>query len=135
MSISSRQLLAVAALVVPVVAALLFFQVDDASRPSAGPANSVDSAAVVAAQIERGKYLALAGNCASCHTLGSDDFMAGGLAFETPFGRIYSTNITPDADTGIGNWTGEQFLNSMRRACAPMVSICIPSSPIRLSQK
>ena len=41
--------------------------------------------------------------------------MAGGLAFETPFGKIYSTNITPDADTGIGNWTGEQFFNSMRR--------------------
>ena len=45
--------------------------------------------------------------------------MAGGLAFETPFGKIYSTNITPDADTGIGNWTGEQFLNSMRRGVRP----------------
>ena len=45
--------------------------------------------------------------------------MAGGLAFETPFGKIYSTNITPDADTGIGNWTGEQFLNSMRRGARP----------------
>lgn len=45
--------------------------------------------------------------------------MAGGLPFETPFGKIYSTNITPDADTGIGNWTGEQFLNSMRRGVRP----------------
>ncbi len=45
--------------------------------------------------------------------------MAGGLAFETPFGRIYSTNITPDADTGIGNWTGGQFLNSLRQGVRP----------------
>jgi mono/diheme cytochrome c family protein len=45
--------------------------------------------------------------------------MAGGLAFETPFGKIYSTNITPDADTGIGNWTGAQFLDSMRRGVRP----------------
>ncbi len=81
--------------------------------------NSTDTAAVVGPLIERGKYLALAGNCASCHTAGSDGFMAGGLAFETPFGRIYSTNITPDADTGIGNWTGRQFLNSMRQGVRP----------------
>ena len=45
--------------------------------------------------------------------------MAGGVAFETPFGRIYSTNITPDADTGIGNWMGVQFLNSMRHGIRP----------------
>lgn len=45
--------------------------------------------------------------------------MAGGVAFETPFGRIYSTNITPDPDTGIGNWTGVEFLNSMRQGVRP----------------
>ncbi|MCH8301558.1 MAG: cytochrome c [Proteobacteria bacterium] len=97
----------------------MFFQADDAGRTVASPAKSTDSAAVAGPQIERGKYLALAGNCASCHTARSDGFMAGGLAFETPFGKIYSTNITPDADTGIGNWTGEQFLNSMRRGVRP----------------
>jgi len=73
----------------------------------------------VTAQIERGKYLALAGNCASCHTTESGGFMAGGLPFETPFGKIYSTNITPDSGTGIGNWTGRQFLDSMRRGVRP----------------
>ena len=73
----------------------------------------------VTAQIERGKYLALAGNCASCHTTESGGFMAGGLQFETPFGKIYSTNITPDSGTGIGNWTGRQFLDSMRRGVRP----------------
>ena len=70
-------------------------------------------------QIERGKYLALAGNCASCHTTENGEFMAGGLPFETPFGKIYSTNITPDSGTGIGNWTGGQFLDSMRRGVRP----------------
>ena len=73
----------------------------------------------VSTQIERGKYLALAGNCASCHTTENGEFMAGGLPFETPFGKIYSTNITPDSGTGIGNWTGEQFLDSMRRGVRP----------------
>jgi len=73
----------------------------------------------VSTQIERGKYLALAGNCASCHTTENGEFMAGGLPFETPFGKIYSTNITPDSGTGIGNWTGGQFLDSMRRGVRP----------------
>ncbi len=80
--------------------------------------------------IERGRYLAIAGNCASCHTTGDGGIMAGGVAFETPFGKIYSTNITPDRDTGIGEWSGEQFLTSMRRgvradgeAFVPRVSV------------
>ncbi len=69
--------------------------------------------------IERGKYLLTAGNCASCHTVDGGEFMAGGLKFDTPFGGIYSTNITPDPDTGIGSWTAEQFLTSMREGVRP----------------
>ncbi|EAQ97793.1 cytochrome c [Congregibacter litoralis] len=64
--------------------------------------------------VERGAYLALAGNCASCHTAAGGEYMAGGLAFETPFGTIYSTNITPDEATGIGAWSDWDLLNSMR---------------------
>jgi len=67
-----------------------------------------------AAQIERGRYLAIAGNCASCHTTAEGGFLAGGLPFETPFGRIYSTNITPDRGTGIGAWSADEFFASMR---------------------
>lgn len=70
-------------------------------------------------QVARGEYLALAGNCASCHTVGNQGFMAGGLAFATPFGKIFSTNITPDAETGIGNWTAQQFVQSMRHGIRP----------------
>lgn len=66
------------------------------------------------AKIERGRYLALAGNCASCHTTSDGGFMAGGVAFETPFGKIFSSNISPDSETGIGQWSGEQFLDAMR---------------------
>ncbi len=95
-----------------VVAALMLFQAHDAAVSS-------NFVAVGDSQIERGKYLALAGNCTSCHTAGTEGFMAGGVAFETPFGRIYSTNITPDPDTGIGNWTSVEFLNSMRHGVRP----------------
>ncbi len=71
------------------------------------------------AAIERGKYLALAGNCAACHTAPDGAAFAGGLAFETAFGTIYSTNITPDPETGIGKWTGEQFLQALRQGVRP----------------
>ena len=69
--------------------------------------------------LQRGEYLALAGNCHSCHTVEKDTFMAGGVPFETPFGRVYSTNITPDMATGIGAWTFEDFSNSMRQGIRP----------------
>lgn len=69
--------------------------------------------------IERGQYLARAGNCAACHTAGNGESYAGGVAFETPFGTIYSTNITPDPETGIGNWTGEEFRQALREGVRP----------------
>ncbi|MFC3229044.1 c-type cytochrome [Marinibaculum pumilum] len=60
--------------------------------------------------IAEGKYLAAAGDCVSCHTVedGGQRF-AGGRPFDTPFGRLYSTNITPDATTGIGGMTSAEF--------------------------
>lgn len=75
----------------------------------------IDTTSVSGEQIARGEYLSLAGNCASCHTVSDEGYMAGGLAFETPFGKVFSTNITPDPETGIGNWTVEQFARSMRQ--------------------
>ena len=119
MSIPSRFLLVAAALLLLIVAAITFFQLIDKFGADEIPSLIADLADVDDRQIERGRYLALAGNCASCHTAGSDGFMAGGVAFETPFGRIYSTNITPDAITGIGNWTVQQFFASMRHGVRP----------------
>jgi hypothetical protein len=63
--------------------------------------------------IERGRYLVNAGDCASCHTGPGGKPYAGGLAVPTPFGTIYSTNITPDEATGIGNWSEQDFYKAM----------------------
>jgi mono/diheme cytochrome c family protein len=63
--------------------------------------------------IERGRYLVNAGDCASCHTDQGGKPYAGGLAVPTPFGVIYSTNITPDPTTGIGNWSEHDFYKAM----------------------
>src|SRR4051812_33203839 len=71
------------------------------------------SAEPLHSSIERGRYLAAAGNCAACHTAEGGQPYAGGRAIPTPFGTIYSTNITPDKQTGIGNWTPEQFYRAM----------------------
>lgn len=79
--------------------------------------------------VTRGKYLAAAGNCVSCHTSREGAFMAGGVSFATPFGTIYSTNITPDRDTGIGDWTAAEFLNSMRHGVRPDGEHLYPAFP------
>ncbi|MDC1437007.1 cytochrome c, partial [Gammaproteobacteria bacterium] len=68
---------------------------------------------------QEGEYLVAAGNCMSCHTNGDDSPFAGGLEFETPFGTVYSTNITSDPETGIGQWSLEDFTNAMRHGEAP----------------
>jgi mono/diheme cytochrome c family protein len=64
-------------------------------------------------RIERGRYLAVLGDCAGCHTAPGGQPFAGGLALQTPFGTIVAPNITPDPDTGIGNWTDEEFLAAL----------------------
>ncbi|WP_069384993.1 cytochrome c [Halomonas caseinilytica] len=64
--------------------------------------------------VERGAYLARAGDCAACHTAPEGKPFAGGLGIESPFGTIYSTNITPDPEYGIGHYTEEQFAAALR---------------------
>jgi len=66
------------------------------------------------AEIERGRYLATAGDCIACHTAPGGKSMAGGLALASPLGSIYSTNITPSKTHGIGNYTLEQFTDALR---------------------
>jgi mono/diheme cytochrome c family protein len=65
--------------------------------------------------IERGKYLAEAADCMACHTSQGGKDYAGGLAIRLPFGTLYSTNITPDKETGIGNYGDQEFLNAVHR--------------------
>jgi mono/diheme cytochrome c family protein len=67
------------------------------------------------ASVERGRYLANAADCGSCHTIpGSDHPFSGGRPIETPFGILVSPNITPDRETGIGDWTDEEFDAAVR---------------------
>jgi mono/diheme cytochrome c family protein len=64
--------------------------------------------------VEKGARLAAVGNCIACHTVHGGEAFAGGLGVPTPFGTIYSTNITPDEATGIGNWSLEAFARALR---------------------
>ncbi|MEO7206283.1 MAG: cytochrome c [Steroidobacteraceae bacterium] len=68
-----------------------------------------------ASQIERGEYLARAADCVVCHSAKDGAPFAGGRAFVLPFGTIYSTNITPDKGTGIGNYSDANFLDVMHK--------------------
>ena len=63
--------------------------------------------------IQQGKYLARAGDCKSCHTAEGGKPYAGGRPVPTPFGIVYSANITPDPDTGIGAWSEDDFYRAM----------------------
>src|ERR1700691_5839867 len=66
-------------------------------------------------QVKRGEYLVRAADCLVCHTAPVGAQYAGGLAFPLPFGTLYSTNITPDKDTGIGDYSDQDFLNAVQR--------------------
>lgn len=66
------------------------------------------------ALVREGGKLAAVGNCIACHTVPGGKAFAGGLGVPTPFGTIYSTNITPDVETGIGRWSEAAFIRSMR---------------------
>lgn len=70
--------------------------------------------------ISKGHYLATVGDCAACHTKPGGKSMAGGVAIETPFGKLVAPNITPDKETGIGNWNYDQFKSAMTEGKAPV---------------
>ena len=86
------------------------------------------------AKIERGHHLVDAGDCVACHTDVNGQPFAGGRPIETPFGTIYSPNITPDRETGIGAWSDEDFYKraARRRAAGPANGF-IRRFPIRIS--
>jgi len=77
--------------------------------------SGVPAALAQASPVERGKYLAKAADCMVCHTTQGGLEYAGGLGFKLPFGTLYSTNITPDKETGIGNYSDQDFLNAVHR--------------------
>lgn len=79
------------------------------TNPTGVPASLAKASAV-----ERGEYLARAADCTVCHTSPGAREYTGGLGFKLPFGTLYSTNITPDKETGIGNYSDQDFLNAVQ---------------------
>jgi len=80
------------------------------ANPTGAPASLAKTSLV-----ERGAYLAKAADCMVCHTAPGGKQYAGGLGFKLPFGTLYSTNITPDKETGIGDYSDADFLNALHR--------------------
>ncbi|BBQ01793.1 cytochrome c (plasmid) [Burkholderia sp. SFA1] len=81
------------------------------------------------ALVARGAYLAKAGDCIACHSAPRGKPLAGGLPMMTPVGAIYTTNITPDAETGIGRYTEEEFARALREGVAKDGHNLYPAMP------
>lgn len=85
--------------------------------------------APTAANIARGEYLAKAGDCMACHTVRGGAEYAGGRAIETPFGRLVAPNITPDRETGIGQWSADDFWNALHNGIGKSGRLLYPAFP------
>ena len=86
------------------------------------------SATRVPAQTD-GEYLARAGDCIACHTARGGEAFAGGFEMPTPFGTLYTPNITPDPETGIGKWTADDFYRAMHDGKSKDGSLLYPAFP------
>jgi mono/diheme cytochrome c family protein len=95
-----------------------------AADPTGAPADLANADVV-----KRGEYLARAADCRACHTVSRDRLYAGGLPILLPFGTLYSTNITPDKETGIGNYSDQDFLNAVQRGIRPDGTRLYPAMP------
>lgn len=94
----------------------------DLDQPSVPPADP-------AQQLAQGAYLARVGNCMSCHTSRGGESYAGGRAVPTPFGNIYTSNLTPDAATGLGKWNSDDFWQAMHNGKSKDGSLLYPAFP------
>jgi len=100
--------------------------------PSLAQSKAQDKPAAPARQqsiVERGKYLAQAGDCIACHTVPGAKIFSGNRPMPTPFGTLYAPNITPDRDTGIGKWSANDFYNMMHTGRSPKGYLLYPAMP------
>jgi mono/diheme cytochrome c family protein len=109
-----------------VVVAIFIFA---AWRPAIAPIEPPAANSFAASQVRQGAELAAIGNCDVCHTAPGGRPFAGGRAVPTPFGTIYSTNITPDRDTGIGRWSEVAFRRAMRQGVSRDGQYLYPAFP------
>src|SRR5690349_1903846 len=98
------------------------------ARPGALPTTS-KAVNATTQLINRGEYLARAGDCIACHTAPAGRPFAGGRAMATPFGNIYTSNITPDDETGIGRWTSDDFYRMMHTGISKEGTLLYPAMP------
>ncbi len=108
------------------LSALLCASIVVLSVTGAATARAEDPAASI---IKQGEYLARAGDCVACHTMPGGPSFAGGRPMPTPFGTLYSSNITPDPEAGIGKWTADQFYASMHTGRSPDGGLIYPAMP------
>ncbi len=87
------------------------------------------SIAPTVAVVQRGAYLARAGNCMGCHTARGGEPYAGGRGIDTPFGAVYTSNLTPDEKTGIGSWTPAHFWRAMHNGRSKDGRLLTPAFP------
>jgi mono/diheme cytochrome c family protein len=98
-------------------------------RPAIATDSPATTGAFDALTVEKGAKLAAVGNCSSCHTAADGSPFAGGLPMATPFGTVHATNITPDRETGIGEWSEQAFARAMREGLARDGSHLYPAFP------
>lgn len=115
-------------LIVVVVVGIVGFGVF-AWRPAIGKIAPPTPAAFAPEMVARGEVLAGAGYCSTCHTTNGGQPFAGGYPMKTGFGTIYSTNITPDAKTGIGTWSEAAFRRAMHQGVARNGAHLFPAFP------
>ncbi|QKM48319.1 Nicotinate dehydrogenase subunit B [Burkholderia glumae] len=82
-----------------------------------------------AALVKKGEYLSRIGDCVACHTVRGGQPFAGGLAMPTPFGTMYTPNITPDPRYGIGKWSADDFYRAMHTGRSKDGSLLYPGFP------
>src|ERR1700722_20609632 len=98
-------------------------------RPATAPVQSPATDSFAAGLVAKGEVLAGAGYCAVCHRRAGGQVYAGGYGLHTSFGTIYSSNITPDPDTGIGRWSEAAFARAMHEGVARDGSHLFPGFP------
>lgn len=117
-----RALLLAVVVIAAALASTLLLRTEAPRAPTA-------AAPAAPADIGRGEYLALVGDCLACHTVRGGKQYAGGLPMATPFGTLYTPNITPDKETGIGSWSPEEFRRALHEGVGRDGAYLYPAFP------
>ena len=121
-----KRALQVLAVLIVLVGCVLLFMSYLAEREEPVPGRAVANGG---AQVARGRYLALAGNCAACHTARGGAPYAGGREVQTPFGSVYSSNLTADPQSGLGAWNADDFWRALHHGKSRDGRLLYPAFP------